>query len=312
MRRRDSLLPIAAVVIGVGTFNLMDAAIKSASLQAGVYNALLFRNLLGTAMILPVWLLAGPRRPGAAAMKVHVQRAVVIAAMALLFFYGLVRIPMAEAIALSFIAPIIALYFAAVLLGETIRPRAIGAALLGLAGVVLIGAARFGAGLFEGDRFEGSGIDAESGRGVAAVLASAVLYALNLVLQRRQAQLAGPVEVTLFQNLLVGLILATAAPWLAAWPAPGAWRDIVLGAALASIALLFLTWGYARAEAQVLLPIEYTAFLWAALFGWLWFGEEVGPAAAGGAALIVAGCWIAARGRPRAGLAKRPENRPAP
>lgn len=288
MNRHQALLPAISVMIGVGTFNLMDAALKSASLQVGVYNALLFRNLLATAMILPIWLLANRRRPGRAAMTLHVQRALVIAVMALLFFYGLVRIPMAEAIALSFIAPLIALYFAAVLLGETIHPRTIAASLLGIAGVLVIVARRFSE----------SGFDADAQKGVAAVLASAVLYAINLVLQRRQAQLASPVEVAFFQNFLVGLIFLTAAPWLAAWPGAIAMRDIAAGAVLATIALLFLTWGYARAEAQVLIPFEYTAFLWAALFGWLLFGEEVGPATASGAALIIAGCWVAMRKGP--------------
>jgi S-adenosylmethionine uptake transporter len=44
-----------------------------------------------------------------------------------------------------------------------------------------------------------------------------------------------------------------------------------------------------------LLPIEYTAFIWAALIGWLMFGEAVTLATVGGVALIVFGCWIAAR-----------------
>ncbi|MEY4056480.1 MAG: hypothetical protein RL519_1815, partial [Pseudomonadota bacterium] len=50
-----------------------------------------------------------------------------------------------------------------------------------------------------------------------------------------------------------------------------------------------------RAEAQALLPIEYTAFIWAALFGWLVFAEPVAVETLAGVALIVIGCWIAAR-----------------
>jgi S-adenosylmethionine uptake transporter len=69
----------------------------------------------------------------------------------------------------------------------------------------------------------------------------------------------------------------------------------LLGAALATTALLFLSWGYARAEAQVLVPVEYTGFLWAALMGWMVFGERPGPGIVAGAALIVTGCWIGTR-----------------
>jgi S-adenosylmethionine uptake transporter len=63
---------------------------------------------------------------------------------------------------------------------------------------------------------------------------------------------------------------------------------------------MILAWGYARAEAQVLVPLEYSGFLWAGLFGWLFFRERVSPPTLAGAALIVVACWIAA---PR----KRPE-----
>ena len=71
--------------------------------------------------------------------------------------------------------------------------------------------------------------------------------------------------------------------------------DITAGAALAVGAALFLSWAYARAEAQVLVPIEYTGFLWAAFFGWIAFGERVTPSTVLGAVLIVVGCWIATR-----------------
>ena len=52
--------------------------------------------------------------------------------------------------------------------------------------------------------------------------------------------------------------------------------------------------GYGRAEAQALLPIEYTAFVWAAIMGWWMFAEPVTLATLLGVALIVIGCWIAA------------------
>jgi len=59
---------------------------------------------------------------------------------------------------------------------------------------------------------------------------------------------------------------------------------------------MLLAWAYARAEAQALVPIEYTAFPWSALTGWLWFGEAVTAATLGGLALILAGVWVGARG----------------
>ena len=72
-------------------------------------------------------------------------------------------------------------------------------------------------------------------------------------------------------------------------------RDIALAAALAATSLLLLSWAYARAEAQVLVPLEYTAFIWAALMGWVAFAEPLTWSTIAGVALIVAGCLAAAR-----------------
>jgi S-adenosylmethionine uptake transporter len=279
------MLPILAVMAGIATFSAMDATIKGAGLAVGVYTALLLRNLFGTLLTLPLWLMAGRPVPSRAVLKVHALRAAITSAMAALFFYGLVRIPMAEGIAISFISPIIALYFAALLLGETIRPRAVAASLLGILGVLVIAAGRFGSGAYSEQATEGT----------AAVLLSAVFYAINLVLQRKQALLARPVEIAQFQNLLVTLIFLAFSPWLAVMPDRGSLLLILAGAALATAALLFLSWGYARAETQVLLPIEYTGFLWAALLGWLMFAEQLDLATVAGAILIVIGCWAGAR-----------------
>jgi S-adenosylmethionine uptake transporter len=274
---------------------------KSASMAAGVYNALLFRALVGTALIVPVWLVVGGRWPNAAVLRIHALRSAVVACMAGLFFWGLVRLPMAEGMALSFISPLVALYLAAVLLGETIRPAAVLASIFGLAGVLVIALARFGE----------SGAGAETAWGIAAVLGSAVFYAWNLILQRQQALVAGPLDVALFQNLFLALILIGPAPWFAVWPGTAVLRDVTAGAVLAAVALMLLSWGYGRAEAQALLPLEYTAFIWSALAGWLWFDEAVTVYTLAGTALIVFGCWIATRrvGEPRVPAANLP---PAP
>lgn len=286
MSRAYRFMPFLSVTAGIATFSTMDALMKSASLAGGVYNALLFRALIGTALIAPVWLLAGGRWPDRSTLQIHALRSAVVACMAGLFFWGLVRLPMAEGMALSFISPLVALYLAAVLLGETIRPSAILASIFGLAGVLVIAIARFGE----------SAVDAETGWGIAAVLASAVFYAWNLILQRQQALVAQPLDVALFQNVFLALILIVPAPFIAHWPSAAVLRDVTIGAALAAAALMFLSWGYARAEAQALLPLEYTAFIWAALAGWFWFDEAITAPTVAGTALIICGCWIATRG----------------
>lgn len=284
MSRHHSILPFLAAAAGIFTFSLMDGLMKSASLAVGVYSAMLIRSGCGAMMMLPVWRMAGGKWPALPALKVHALRAAVSAVMASSFFWGLVRLPIAEAIAISFIAPLIALYLAAVMLGERIQRKAILASLLGFAGVLVIVAARIGTTTFT----------PEMGWGIAAVLFSAVLYAWNIILQRQQAQVAGPREIAFFQTLFVASYLSLAAPWLLVWPAQDILYELIGSSALTVVSLMFLSWAYARAEAQALLPIEYTAFVWGALVGWWWFDEAVTVATVLGVLLIIAACWIAA------------------
>lgn len=283
------LIPFAVACAGIGTFSLMDAAMKDLALSLGAYNAVIWRNSLGALFMGIVFVTTRQKWPPVSVIKIHLWRSIVVAVMAVSFFWSLTKLPLAEAIGLSFIAPVIALYLAAVMLGETIGREAIWASLAGLVGVVIIMAGRLGGDYNEGHLW-----------GAAAVLFSAVVFAYNLILARRQAQIAGPVEIAFFQNLFVALTLSVAAPWfLAPFPAS---HGPMLGAAagLAIISLLMMTWAYARAEAQVLIPVEYTAFVWAAAFGWLFFSEPVTLPVLAGTALIVSGSLIAARAKPAA------------
>jgi S-adenosylmethionine uptake transporter len=62
---------------------------------------------------------------------------------------------------------------------------------------------------------------------------------------------------------------------------------------------MLFSWAYARAETHVLVPVEYSAFGWAALIGWLAFGERLTWPTLFGTVLVVAACWTAApRRRP--------------
>lgn len=287
MTPRSTAIPFAVCCAGVALFSIMDAAMKGLSLSIGVYNALLWRAVAGTLIGLVLMLVLRQRWPSAPVLRLHLLRGTVVAFMALAFFWALVRLPLAEAIALSFIAPLIALYLAALLLKERIGRATIAASLLGLVGVAVILSGRM-RGAYDAGALAGAG----------AVLVSAVLFAWNLILQRRQAQLASPVEVAFFQHLVMLCVFGLAAPLLAAVPPVGALPLVTLAAALAFTSLAALAWAYARAEAQRLIPVEYSAFVWAAIVGWLAFGEALAPTTVAGAALIVGGCLIAARGKP--------------
>jgi len=278
------LLPAGSVLIGLLSFAMMDVVMKSLAMELGAYNALLWRVLTSLAIVSVIFFARRPKMPSRAARKVHLQRGIIVVFMSYLFFWGLARVPLAEAIALSFIAPIIALYLAAVFLGETIHRNAIYASLLGFSGVLVIAAGRA-----SGD------YDEQALLGMGSILASAVLYAGNLVIQRQQALLAGPIEISFSQNLIVGAAFLLLAPFFAVIPDQELLPYIGAGAILSIISAVFIAWGYARAEAKNLINLEYSAFIWASIFGWLFFREPITLTTVAGAILIVTGCILATR-----------------
>jgi S-adenosylmethionine uptake transporter len=277
-------LPFLAAIAGVALLSLMDALMKGAALAAGVYSASLLRSLIAAALVAPVWLGSGFAWPQWPVLKLHMERGVVSAVMALTFFFALTRLPIAEAIAISFVAPLLALYLAHLLLGETIARTAIWASLLGFAGTLVIVGGRLGR----------SDFDEGVAWGLAALLFSALLYAYNFVVIRRQSQVAGPLEVATFHSGVGGLVQLLAAPFFFVMPDNAALGQIGLSAMLTVAASMMIAWAYARAEAQVLVPVEYTGFAWAALFGWMFFAEKVTLTTLIGLGVIVAASWIAA------------------
>lgn len=283
---RPASLPVAfaTACAGIALYSVMDALMKGLALAMGAYVALFWRLAVGAGIMVPLFALSKPRMPARHILLVHFLRSAIIAVMAIAFFWGIARVPLAEAVALTFIAPLIALALAAIFLKERIGARSVLASLLGLSGVGVILAGRIG-GTHDDDTL----------LGMAAVLTSAVFYAVNLVIARHQAQHARPIEIAFFQNLFILAFFCLPAPWLLTMPAAAHWPAVAVAAALAIVSLLLLSWAYARAEAQVLLPTEYTGFLWLALLGRLFFGEALTAATLVGAALIVGGCLLAVR-----------------
>nr|WP_317894221.1 DMT family transporter [uncultured Sphingomonas sp.] len=275
----------AAASAGIAIYSCMDALMKGLSIASGAYSAVLWRSVAGVLLTGAVFLARRQRWPARKALRLHVVRGLAAGLSVLLFFWGLVRVPMAQGVALTFLSPLIALFLAAALLGERIRRAAILGSVVAALGVLAIAMGQAQA-----------GASADVVMGALAIVVASVLYAYSLILLRQQAQLADPLEVTLFTSLVIGVLLAIGAPWLATWPASDQLVPIVGSAILGSISALLLAWSYGRAEAQVLAPVEYTAFVWAALLGYLVFDERVSPFTVAGALLIVGGCLIAVRG----------------
>lgn len=281
-RHAGRAVPVAC--LGIATFTLMDVLMKQLSITSGAYAAVLWRSAAGSVLVGALFLAKRRPWPGPAALRLHVARGLAAGSSVLFFFWGLARIPMAKGVALTFLAPLIALFLAAAFLGERVRRAAIWGSLAASVGVGVIAAGEVSA----------RSSTAEVAGAVAVVIAS-FLYGGSLILLRRQAQAADPLEVTLFTSLTMLVVLLPGGPWLAGLPTIGQLPWIVGAAILGSASAAMLAWAYARAETQALAPVEYTAFVWAALFGWLAFGEGVSAYTVTGALLIAGGCLVAVR-----------------
>ena len=279
--KQSTHFPVFMALLGVLLFSLLDTIMKAQALAMGTYSAMFWRMAFG---MLFAFLLLFPRVQvrtiSGPALKIHMLRAALTTLMTYLFFFSLTRIPLAQAIGLSFIAPIISLFLAAPLLGERIQSNAKIAATLGFMGVVVV----VGSELLS--------IDASSDLlGLSAVLVFALLYALYLILQRKHSLMASPLEIVFYQNIMVFGMLLLGAPFFVSLPANKAqWGGAALAAAFAMGSLALMSMAYRRAEIQKLTSIEYTAFIWGALFGWLFFAEGLSVQTLLGTGLIVAGC----------------------
>ncbi|QIK80018.1 DMT family transporter [Sphingomonas piscis] len=270
---------------GIALFSGMDAVMKGLVLAIGTFATMFWRNLIGIGLSGSFYLRPGMPAPSASTLRLHIARGVLSTLMGFLFFWALGRVPLAQAIALSFIAPLIALFLAAALLHEEVGRRTVIASLAAFAGVVVIfvGQAR-------------ADLGREALLGSLAVLGSAVCYAVNIIMMRKQSLVASPAEAAFFQATVVTATLACFIPIAGiAVPPLNQWPWLVLAAILAVASSSLLTWAYARAEASYLAATEYTAFLWASLFGWLIYREAVSLFTVAGAALIVGGCIAGAR-----------------
>jgi S-adenosylmethionine uptake transporter len=278
--RQSIHFPVFLAALGVLLFSLLDAIMKAQAIAMGTYSAMFWRMAFGVLFALMLYSPSRVRPISGPVLKIHVLRAMITTLMTYLFFFSLTRIPLAQAIGLSFIAPIITLFLAAPLLGERIHSNAKIAAALGFLGVVVIVGGEI------------LSLDANSDLlGLSAVLVFALLYALYLIVQRKHSLMARPTEIVFYQNIMVFALLLLGAPFFVTLPANATqWAGAALAAAFAIGSLALMSMAYRRAEAQKLLSIEYTAFIWAALLGWWVFAEGLTLQTLLGTGLIVMGC----------------------
>ena len=254
--------PLALAIVGVMLGCVMDALVKGLGAAYSVVLIATSRYIFGSMFSGAAVFALKRKLPDARGLRRHALRAIVIAVCSLLFFNCLTILPIAEATVLIFCAPLMIAPLAAWLLGEKIRPAAMIALAVGFIGVLVTVQGADGA-VDTTRRLEG----------IASGVTAAFLYALSMVLLRQLARNDDAVTTAFLSNLFPAIYLLPFAIALGAAPAV---KDLPLFAAtgLVGFAMWFmLTTAYSRAQAQNVAAAEYTALIWSALLGYLFFAE---------------------------------------
>lgn len=177
----------------------------------------------------------------------------------ILWFYAMVRIPIAEVTAMGYLAPIYVTVGAAVFLGERLAARRIVAVLLGLAGAAII--------LRPGFR--------EVSDGHLAMLLAAVVFAGSYLVAKVMADEVKPGVVVAMLSIFVTIGLAPFA--IADWVTPNP-RELMFLASVAVFATAghyTMTLAFAAAPMTVTQPVTFLQLVWATLLGLIWFDEVI-------------------------------------
>lgn len=213
-----------------------------------------------------------------------VLRGALLAVVATCFMTALIWMPLAEATAIYFTAPLVIVALSPAVLGERVGRSRWVAVGLGFCGMLLIVRPGNDLPLI----------------GTLLMAVSAVCYAAFQLLTRRLSGLVSPALQYGYMALICFVVTAVPAPFF--WPTqPVAVADVLLlmGAAAASgIAQLLLLAAFRRVEAATLAPLNYLQLLMAVLISSFWFARTPDAIAGAGIALIVVAGLYLSLGRP--------------
>ncbi len=276
-------------LLAVFSLSLMDALVKYIGAAIPVPQIVFLRTWVVMVCVLIASACTGRRvtlvttRPGA-----HLFRGLMGLLAFLCFFTAVTQIPLAQAVAILFAAPLFIATLSALWLKERVGPRRWFGVLLGFAGVLII--------------VRPLGQDFTSGSLLA--LCAALAYALMMVQTRRMADTESAGSMVLWQALVACLGSGLLMPFL--WQLPSAAELLLVAAVgvLSAVGHYGLSAAYSRAEASLLAPLDYTAMIWAVSFGYLFWGELPDRyTVAGCAVVIAAGLYVLYRERRAAALA---------
>lgn len=273
---------IAYAVAGFATLSIGDAVVKSMAGEWPAYAVAALRFSIGAlALSLLLFRAEGPRAFMPANPLLQLARGTFLALASLCFFSAIYIMPLAEAMAIAFLAPVLTQALSGPLLGERVKPIVWMVSFVALAGVVLILRPNVAA----------------LGWAALLPLASAIFFALLMISNRASAGQGSALSMQVYVAAISApiLILASACAKLSGlpeldfgWPS---W-DVVARCAVVAFTASTAHWlayvGTSKAGAAQVAPAIYVQMLVAVAMGWWWFGDRPDLLTLGGATLIIA------------------------
>lgn len=278
------------MIVGMLIIPGIDAIAKwlSGSIPAGqiAWSRLLFQTLL----MLPLFL----RTPGvlfSSDIFIHAARGGLISLATLFFFAALKYLPMADAIAIFFVEPLILTLLAVAFLGEKIGWRRLSAIVVGFAGALIVIRPNF----------------QSFGWAAALPLGTAFSFAVYLILTRQLAQREHPVRMQFYAGVFgagimsvalgVGTVTNTQVLGVV-WPTAFEWFLLAGLGVIGTTAHLLVVYAFQRAPAGVLAPFQYIEIIGATILGLIVFGDFPDALTwCGVAIIVVSGLYVFHRER---------------
>lgn len=272
---------IAMKIAAIFLLSVMDALAKWLAQDLSPLQIVFFRHLFGLLPVLVMIHQAGgltalrTRRPWE-----HALRTLLIWFALLAFFTALQSMPLAEAIAIAFAAPLFVTALSMPMLGERVGLRRWAAVIVGFLGVLVI------------VRPDPGALRVEA----LLVLASALGYALIVLITRKQGRTETAVATVFYSTVGSALLCTVFLPFVWTTPTAEQWGLLFALGLLGGIGSFFMVMAYRSAPAAVVAPFDYTALIWGAAIGWLvWLELPDAPVWIGAVIVMASGLYIIRR-----------------
>jgi drug/metabolite transporter (DMT)-like permease len=198
-------------------------------------------------------------------------------------FGALARLPLIEANAISFTAPLFSVALAALVLKERVRIYRWSAVIIGFVGVLVVLSPHFSR-----EELTVALASATSLSGVVYAISGSFCNAGTVIQTRRLTQSETTSSIVFYFSL--SCALAGLVTWPFGWVSPGGGELAVLISigVLGGLAHIFLTESYRYASASMVAPFDYTTMIWALILGYMMFGETPTLMIVLGSAIIAA------------------------